>query len=95
MLGCFGGTIIFGITHLVRPKPKPFGGGNSKIFCFTPKIGEDEPMWPVWTTILFQRGLFNHQLENPTKNGCSRFDDVASERNDILSYLKIDSKANL
>ena len=36
------------------------GGGNSTIFMFTPKIGEDEPI----LTNMFQMGWFNHQLDD-------------------------------
>ena len=35
------------------------GGGNSKIFMFIPKIGEDEPN----LTHMFQMG-WNHQLDD-------------------------------
>ena len=39
------------------------GGGNSDIFMFIPKIGEDEPI----LTHIFQMGWFNHQPESLMK----------------------------
>ena len=37
------------------------------IFIFTPKIREDEP---IWRSIFFKRGWFNHQLEHKWHNPC-------------------------
>ena len=57
----------FGKKHtpagrLGKKRKKILGGGVSQIFfgIFTPKIGEDEPIW----TNIFQMGWFNHQLES-------------------------------
>jgi len=52
------GTTIEGNNHIFVK----LGGGNANIFgIFTPKIGEDDSHFDEH---MFQRGWFNHQLEN-------------------------------
>ena len=45
--------------HQVEGLCKHLGGGNSKIFIFTPELGEDSHS----DDYIFQMGWFNHQLD--------------------------------
>ena len=59
--------MVYGMVWGVRGN-RMLGGGNSKIFgIFTPKLGEDEP---IFDEHILQLGWFNHQL-------CQRHDNLS------------------
>ena len=59
----FIGSVVFCVLKIyinfqLSLWKKSLGGGNSNIFMFTPKLGEDEPNFDEH---IFQMGWFNHQ----------------------------------